>query len=67
MSEAAHGFVEGQEVWVQDGDGKRHAGILVGETKSASWLGGVPSAHVADPETHEGEVVSISRITPRAE
>ena len=67
MSDPAHGFVEGQAVWVQDGDGRRHAGILVGETESASWLGGVPSARVVHAETDQAEVVPILRVTPRDE
>jgi hypothetical protein len=65
MSEPAHGFKEGQAVWVEDGDGKMHPAIFVGETESASWLGGVPSANVVDPETDQGEVIPIYRITPR--
>jgi hypothetical protein len=44
-----------------------HPAIFIGETESASWLGGVPRAHVVDPETNQGEVVSIFRITPRDE
>jgi hypothetical protein len=66
MSEPAHGFKEGQSVWVEDGDGKRHPAIFAGESESA-WAGGGPSARVVDPETHKGEVVSIFRITPRDE
>ena len=65
MSEPAHGFEEGQAVWVEDGDGKRHPGIFVGENESASWFGGGPSAYVVHPETHQQEVVSIFRIIPR--
>jgi hypothetical protein len=67
MSEAVHGFKEGQPVWVEDGGGKQHPGIFVGESESASWFGGGPSAYVADPETHHTEVVPIFRITPRDE
>jgi hypothetical protein len=44
-----------------------HPGKFVGEAESASWLGGVPSARVVDPETNQGEVVPIFRITPRDE
>jgi hypothetical protein len=44
MSEAVHGFKEGQPVWVEDGGGKQHPGIFVGESESASWFGGGPSA-----------------------
>jgi Domain of unknown function (DUF4386) len=40
---------------------------LVGETESASWLGGVPSAHVVHAETDQAEVVPILRVTPRDE
>jgi hypothetical protein len=67
VSDPAHGFTEGQAVWVEDGEGRMHPGIFVGETESASWLGGVPSAHVVHPGTHQGEVVPIFRITPRDE
>jgi hypothetical protein len=42
-------------------------GTFVGETESASWLGGAPSARVVDPETDQAEVVPFSRITPRDE
>jgi hypothetical protein len=65
MSESVHGFTEGQEIWVEDGEGKMHPGIFVGETESASWLGGVPSAQVVHAETRRAEVVAFSRITPR--
>ena len=64
MSESI-GFTDGQEVWVEDGDGKMHPAIFVGETESASWLGGVPSAQVVNAETRQTEVVSLARITPR--
>jgi hypothetical protein len=67
MSEPAHEFKEVQAVWVEDGDGKQHVGIFVGENESASWFGGGPSASIVDPETHQAEVVSIFRITPRDE
>jgi hypothetical protein len=60
------GFTDGQEVWVEDGDGQMHPAIFVGETESASWLGGVPSAQVVNAETRQTEVVSLARITPRA-
>lgn len=52
-------------MWVEDGDGKHHPGIFVGENESASWFGGGPSAYVAHPDAHQAEVVSIFRITPR--
>ena len=67
MSDPAHGFNRGQSVWVEDGDGKMHPAIFIGETESASWLGGVPHAQVVDPETNQGEAVPIFRITPRDE
>ena len=59
------GFTEGQKVWVEDGDGRRHPGIYVGENESASWFGGGPSAYVVHPEAKQAEVVSTYRITPR--
>jgi hypothetical protein len=52
---------------VEDGDGKVHPGKFVGETESASWLGGVPRAHVVHAETDQAEVVAIFRVTPRDE
>ena len=67
MSEPAYGFMEGQAVWVEDGDGERHPGIFVGEAESASWLGGAPCACVVDPETDAAEVVQVFRLTPRDE
>jgi hypothetical protein len=65
MSESVGGFMEGQEVWIEDGAGKMHPGIFVGETESASWLGGVPSAQILNAETRQTEVVSLARVTPR--
>jgi hypothetical protein len=62
-----HGFKEGDPVWVEDGDGRRHPGIFVGDNEGSGWFGGGPSAYVAHPETREAEVVSIVRITPRDE
>ncbi len=44
-----------------------HPAIFLGETESASWLGGVPRAHVVYPETNQEEVVPVFRITPRDE
>jgi hypothetical protein len=67
MGKAAYGFTEGQAVWVEDGEGKQHPGIFVGEAESASWLGGAPCARVVDPETDQEEVAQIFRITPRDE
>ena len=60
-----HGFKEGDEVWVEDGEGRRHPGVFVGDNESAGWFGGGPSAYVVHPEAHQAEVVSIFRITPR--
>jgi hypothetical protein len=62
MSEPARGFKEGQAVWVEDGKRQMHPAIFLGETESASWLGGV-----VDPGSNRGEVVPIFRITPRDE
>jgi hypothetical protein len=62
-----HGFKEGQPVWVEDGDGRHHPGIFVGDNESAGWFGGGPSAYVVHPEAKRAEVVSIFRITPREE
>ena len=67
MNDAPHGFKEGDKVWVEDGDGKHHPGIFVGDNEAAGWFGGGPSAYVAHPEAHQAEVVSIFRITPRDE
>ena len=67
MSETVYGFKEGQAVWVEDGDGKQHPAIFVGEAESASWLGGAPCARVVDPATDAAEVVQIFRLTPRDE
>jgi hypothetical protein len=68
MAEAIeHGFEEGDKVWVQDADGRRHPGVFVGNNEAAGWFGGGPSAYVAHPEAHRAEVVSIFRITPRGE
>jgi hypothetical protein len=41
--------------WVEDGDGKCIPGKIVGETESASWLAGVPSAHGVHAETDQVE------------
>jgi hypothetical protein len=60
-------FKEGDKVWVEDGEGRRHPGIYVGENESASWFGGGPSAYVAHPEAKQAEVVSIFRITRRGD
>jgi hypothetical protein len=63
--EIEHGFAEGQKVWVEDGDGRRHPGIFVADNESAGWFGGGPSAYVVHPEAKQAEVVSLFRITPR--
>ena len=67
MSEPAPEFKEGQAVWVEDGEGKQHPGVFVGENQNASWFGGGPSALVVHAEADHPEVVSIFRITPRDE
>ncbi len=59
------GFKEGDKVWVEDADGKRHPGIFVGNNEAAGWFGGGPSAYVVHPEAHQAEVVSLFRIVPR--
>ncbi len=58
-------FKEGEEVWVEDADGKRHPGVFVGMNEAAGWFGGGPSAYVIHPDGESAEVVSIFRITPR--
>jgi hypothetical protein len=65
VSEPERGFQEGQAIWVEDGEGKMHPAVFLGETESASWFGGVPCARVVDPEGDKQEVVQIFRITPR--
>ena len=62
-----HGFKEGDPVWVEDGDGRRHPGTFVGDNEASGWFGGGPSAYVAHPEAHQAEVVSVLRIIPRDE
>ncbi|HEX4305379.1 MAG TPA: hypothetical protein VHZ54_05040 [Solirubrobacterales bacterium] len=59
-------FKEGEEVWVQDVDGKHHPGVFVGMNEAAGWFGGGPSAYVVHAEGHQAEVVSLFRITPRS-
>jgi hypothetical protein len=66
MSKPARGFKEGQAVWVEEDEAQMHPATSSARP-SASWLGGVPHAHVVDPETNQGEVVPIFRITPRDE
>ena len=46
-------------------DGKHTPGCSGGQR--SPLFGGGPSAYVAHPEAHQAEVVSIFRITPRAE
>jgi hypothetical protein len=60
-----HGFKEGDPVWVEDGDGRHHRGVFVGDNEAAGWFGGGPSAYVVHPEAHQAEVVAVYRITPR--
>jgi hypothetical protein len=67
VNEAEHGFKEGDLVWVEDGDGKHHPGVFVGNNEASGWFGGGPSAYVVHPEAHNAEVVSVFRITPRDE
>jgi hypothetical protein len=67
MDDGVHGFKEGDLVWVEDGDGKHHPGVFVGDNEAAGWFGGGPSAYVVHPEAHQAEVVSLFRITPRDE
>ena len=62
---AEPGYKEGDQVWVEDVDGNRHAGVFVGMNEAAGWFGGGPSAYVAHPEGHQAEVVSLARITER--
>jgi hypothetical protein len=59
------GFKEGDEVWVEDAEGRRHAGVFVGMNEASGWFGGGPSAYVVHPEAHQAEVVSLARITRR--
>ena len=63
--DAVHPFKEGDHVWVEDGDGRRHAGIFVADNENAGWFGGGPSAYVIHPDADRPEVVSVFRITPR--
>jgi hypothetical protein len=65
--EAVHPFKEGDPVWVEDGDGRRHPGIFVGDNENAGWFGGGPSAYVVHAHADRPEVVSIFRITHREE
>jgi hypothetical protein len=62
-----HGFKEGDPVWVEDGEGRHHPGVFVGDNEASGWFGGGPSAYVAHPEGHQAEAVSVFRITPRDE
>jgi hypothetical protein len=58
-------FKEGDEVWVEDADGKRHSGVFVGMNEAAGWFGGGPSAYIVHPEGHQAEVVSLARVMRR--
>jgi hypothetical protein len=55
-------FKEGDEVWVEDANGNRHAGVFVGMNEAAGWFGGGPSAYVVHAEGHQAEVVSLARV-----
>ena len=59
-------FKEGDEVWVEDADGKRHSGVFVGMNEAAGWFGGGPSAYIVHPEGHQAEVVSLARVMRRS-
>jgi hypothetical protein len=37
MAEAEHGFKEGDPVWVEDGDGKHHPGVFVGDNEDGDF------------------------------
>ena len=58
-------YKEGDQVWVEDADGNRHAGVFVGMNEASGWFGGGASAYVVHPEGHQAEVVSLARIVPR--
>lgn len=58
-------FKEGDEVWVEDANGKRHSGVFVGMNEAAGWFGGGPSAYIVHPEGHQAEVVSLARVMRR--
>jgi hypothetical protein len=62
---AEAGYKEGDQVWVEDVDGNRHAGVFVGMNEASGWFGGGPSAYVVHAEGHQAEVVSLARILPR--
>ena len=63
--DAGPAFKEGDKVWVEDENGKRHPGVFVGMNEAAGWFGGGPSAYVVHPEAHQAEVVALFRITER--
>jgi hypothetical protein len=62
---AEAGYKDGDQVWVEDADGNRHAGVFVGMNEASGWFGGGPSAYVVHAEGHQAEVVSLARIVPR--
>jgi hypothetical protein len=64
--DADPGFKEGDKVWVEDANGKRHPGVFVGMNEAAGWFGGGPSAYVVHPEGHQAEVVSLFRVMERS-
>ena len=47
MSDPPHGFKEGQPVWVEDGDGRRHPGVFVGDNEAAGWFGTLEQTRLA--------------------
>ena len=59
------GYKEGDEVWVEDADGRRHPGVFVGMNEASGWFGGGPSAYVVHPQGQQAEVVSLARIVRR--
>jgi hypothetical protein len=61
------GFLEGQQIWIEQPDGSQRPGIFVGDAQTASWFGGQAGAYVVYPDTRTGEEVSMLRITPRDE
>src|SRR3569623_2980169 len=59
------GFKEGDEVWVEDANGRRHPGVFVGMNEAAGWFGGGPSAYIVHPEGHQAADVSLARVMRR--
>jgi hypothetical protein len=66
MREAAYGSKEGQAVWVEDGDGKQHPAIFVGEPeRQVAWWRTVRPRR--GPGDRRRAVVQIFRLTPSDE